>query len=61
MKKTGKLQTVYVCYHQSSLSSVARYQPLQPEYVLAPYLSAVKASRAENSSADLDGVVMVFM
>jgi len=29
-------------WHQSSLSSVARYQPLQPEYVLAPYLSAVK-------------------
>ncbi len=24
-------------WHQNSLSSVARYQPLQPEYVLAPY------------------------
>ena len=29
-------------WHQSSLYSVVRYQPLQPEYVLAPYLSAVK-------------------
>ena len=29
-------------WHQSSLSSVVRYQPLQPEYVPAPYLSAVK-------------------
>ena len=29
-------------WHQNFLSSVARYQPLQPEYVLAPYLSAVK-------------------
>ena len=30
----------------SSLSSVARYQPLQPEYVLAPYLSAVKGFKS---------------
>ncbi len=44
-------------WHQSSLSSVARYQPLQPEYVPASYLSA---SRAENSSA-LDVDVVVFM
>ncbi len=27
-------------WHQLSLSSVARYQPLQPEYVLAPYFSS---------------------
>ena len=33
-------------WHQSSLSSVARYQPLQPEYVLAPYLSAVKGFKS---------------
>ena len=31
---------------QSSLSSVAKYQPLQEEYVLAPYLLAVKGFRA---------------
>ena len=35
--KTQHAQT----WHQSSLSSVARNQPLQPQYVLAPYLSAV--------------------
>ena len=29
------------------LSSVARYQPLQPEYVLAPYLSAVKGFKSQ--------------
>ena len=29
-------------WHQSSLSSVVRYQPLQPGYVLAPHLPAVK-------------------
>ena len=34
---------------------------LQPEYVLPSYLSTVRASRAENSSADLDVDVMVFM
>jgi len=33
-------------WHQSSLSSVARYQPLQPEYFLAPYLSAVKGFKS---------------
>ena len=33
-------------WHQSSLSSVARYQPLQPEYVLAPYLSIVKGFKS---------------
>ncbi len=33
-------------WHQSRLSSVARYQPLQPEYVLAPYLSAVKGFKS---------------
>ncbi len=33
-------------WHQNSLSSVARYQPLQPEYVLAPYLSAVKGFKS---------------
>ena len=33
-------------WHQISLSSVARYQPLQPEYVLAPYLSAVKGFKS---------------
>ena len=32
--------------HQNSLSSVARYQSLQPEYVLAPYLSAVKGFKS---------------
>ncbi len=35
-------------WHQNSLSSVARYQPLQPEYVLAPYLSAVKGFKSRN-------------
>ncbi len=34
-------------WHQNSLSSVARYQPLQPEYVLAPYLSAVKGFKSQ--------------
>ncbi len=48
-------------WHQSSLSSVVRYQPLQPEYVPAPYLSAVKNFKSRNSSADLDVEVMVFM
>jgi len=33
-------------WHQSNLSSVARYQPLQPEYVLAPYLSAAKGFKS---------------
>ncbi len=33
-------------WHQSSLSSVARYQPLQPKYALAPYLSAVKGFKS---------------
>ncbi len=33
-------------WHQNCLSSVARYQPLQPEYVLAPYLSAVKGFKS---------------
>ena len=33
-------------WHQSSLSSVARYQPLQPECVLAPYLSTVKGFKS---------------
>ena len=27
---------------RNSLNSVAKYQPLQPEYVLVPYLSAFK-------------------
>ena len=33
-------------WHQNSLSSVASYQPLQPEYVLAPDLSAVKGFKS---------------
>ncbi len=33
-------------WHQNSLSSVARYQLLQPEYVLASYLSAVKGFKS---------------
>jgi len=48
-------------WHQISLSSVVRCQPLQPEYVLALYLSAVKGSKNRNSSADLDVDVMVSM
>jgi len=40
--KTHYAQT----WHQSSVSSVARYQPLHPEYVLAPYLSAVKGFKS---------------
>ena len=46
-------------WHQSSLSSVARYQPLQPEYVSAPYLSEVKGFENQKS-AGLDVDVMVF-
>ena len=43
----GSAQTHYAqTWHQNSLSSVARYQPLQPEYVLAPYLSAVKGFKS---------------
>ncbi len=39
----GNAKTHYAqTWHQIDLSSVARYQPLQPEYVLAPYLSTVK-------------------
>ena len=41
--KTQHAQT----WHQHSLSSVARYQPLQPECVLAPYLSAVKGFKSQ--------------
>ncbi len=33
-------------WHQNSLSSIARYQPLQPEYFLAPYLSAVQGFKS---------------
>ena len=33
-------------WHQNSLSSVARYQTLHPEYVLAPYLSALKSFKS---------------
>ena len=33
-------------WHQNSLSSVARYQSLQPDYVLAPYLSTVKGFKS---------------
>ena len=36
---SGKIQ-------YAQISSVARYQPLQPEYVLAPYLSAVKGFKS---------------
>ena len=43
----GSAQTHYArTWHQNSLSSVARYQPLQPEYVLAPYLSTVKGLKS---------------
>ncbi len=43
----GSTKTHYAqTWHQNSLSSVARYQPLQPEYVLAPYLSAVKGFKS---------------
>ena len=43
----GNAKTHYAqTWHQNSLSSVARYQPLQPEYVLAPYLSAVKGFKS---------------
>ena len=43
----GSAQIHYAqTWHQNSLSSVARYQPLQPEYVLAPYLSAVKGFKS---------------
>jgi len=46
----GNAKNHYIIYaqtwHQSSLSSVARYQPLQPEYVLAPYLSTVKGFKS---------------
>ena len=39
----GNAKTRYAqTWHQNSLSSVTRYQPLQPDHVLAPYLSAVK-------------------
>jgi len=34
-------------WHQNTLSSVARYQPLQLGYVLAPYLSAVKGFKSQ--------------
>ena len=43
----GSAKTHYAqTWHQNSLSSVARYQPLQPEYVLAPYLSAIKGFKS---------------
>ena len=43
----GNAKTHYAqTWHQSSLSSVARYQPLQPEHVLAPYLSADKGFKS---------------
>ncbi len=43
----GSAKTRYAqTWHQNSLSSVARYQPLQPEYVLAPYLPAVKGVKS---------------
>ncbi len=43
----GSAKTQYAqTWHQNSLSSVARYQPLQPEFVLAPYLSAVKGFKS---------------
>ncbi len=43
----GSAKTQYAqTWHQNSLSSVARYQPLQPEYVRAPYLSAVKGFKS---------------
>jgi len=48
-------------WHQNSLSSVARYQPLQPEYVLAPYLSAVKGFKSRKLISSLNVYVMVFM
>ncbi len=34
-------------WHQNYLSSVVRYQLLQPEYVIAPYLSAVKGFKSQ--------------
>ena len=44
----GNAKTHYAqTWHQNSLTSVARYQPLQPEYVLAPYLSAVKGFKSQ--------------
>ena len=46
------------CAQAWHLGCVARYQPLQPEYVLAPYLSS---ATAKNSSAGLDVDVVVFM
>jgi len=48
-------------WHRGSLSSVARYQPLQPELSQHLTFQQSRASRAENSSADLDVDVMVFM
>ncbi len=43
----GNINTHYAqTWHQIDLSSVARYQPLQPEYVLAPYLSTVKGFKS---------------
>ena len=43
----GSARTHYAqTWHQNSLSSV-RYQPLQPEHVLAPYLSAVKGFKSQ--------------
>ncbi len=42
----GNAKTHYAqTWHQNSLSSVARYQPLQPEYVLAPYSRALRAEK----------------